>query len=432
MVSSIHDKTLLYSSPEMTRKYHEANNSFFEKIGPLSVIEVSDGIVHPLELSTTNVTKINYYGGVTDEDLNFVDQSLTKRIDPLDKSYANHDWYTGANRERTFNDLDYIDEDVVFIGALSKHYGHFILEGLARLWFFLETTNLKFKCIYISESGPDQFTESFGLFGLDPHKLQRIDVPTRFRKVLIPEPSIRLSDYYHQKYHETVTRIRDSVPPRNFDKVYFSKEGISNSRAVGEVIIQGVFASNGFQIFYPEKMSMLDKIAVLRGAKVFVASSGTNVHNSVFLGDQCECVCLNRSAHYYAVQFMIDIMKKLDSVYIDAYIFPNRKRNLDPIGPFLFGPTKYLFDFFENNKYCYSRFAFYRALPFLMMTYVSTYLRVVIYSSIWRAYNKFVVSKYSFVKLTARALLHFYKISRRVVRDIRSRVNIFFRRFRRV
>lgn len=420
MNSSINRKTRLYCSAEMKGKYCEASNSFVEKTGSLKVMEVLNGIVHPLELSETRSIEFNQYGGVTDENLKFIEQSLTKRTDPLDQSNLNHDWYVGANRGRSFNKIDYVDEHVVFIGALSKHYGHFILEGLARLWFYLDAENLKYRCVYISDDGPDLFIETFGLLGIDTLRLQRIEVPTKFRKILIPEPSIRLSDYYHQMYHETVSRIRNSVSPLSFDKIYFSKAGISNSRAVGEEIIQGVFSRNGFKIFHPEKMSMHDKIAVLRGAKVFVASSGTNVHNSVFLEDQCQCICLNRSAHYYAVQFMIDTMKKLDSVYIDAYIFPNRQCNLDPIGPFLFGPTRYLFDFFESNKYIYSKYALYRPLPSLIMTYVNTNLWTFIYSTSWRIYNKSIVSKYSSISSMAKILLEFYKICRKIVRGFRS------------
>lgn len=421
MNSSLNQKARLYCSVEMEDKYYKGNNSFVEKTGSLNVIEVLNGIVHPLELSETRTIEFNQYGGVTDENLNFLEQSLTKRIDPLDQSYADHDWYIGASKTRSFNVIDYVDEDVVFIGALSKHYGHFILEGLARLWFYLDTENLKYKCVYISDNGTDLFLETFGLLGIDPHRMQRIEVPTRFRKILIPEPSIRLSDYYHQKYHETVSRIRDSVLPESFDKIYFSKEGISNRRAVGEELIQSIFSRNGFRIFHPEKMSMHDKIAVLRGAKIFVASSGTNVHNSVFLGDHCECVCLNRSAHYYTVQFMIDIMKKLDSVYIDAYIFPNRKRNLNPIGPFLFGPTKYLFDFFESKKYFYNRYSLLCALPFLMITYAQAHLSDFIYSTSWSAYNKLIVSRYFSLRSLAKILLQSYKLFRKIMRSFQSR-----------
>ena len=420
MNSSLNKNSRLYCSIEMRNKYYESNNSFVEKTESLKVMGVLNGIVHPLELSETKSIEVNQYGGVTDENLNFIDQSLTKRIDPLDQSYVNHDWYVGANRNRTFNEIDYVDEDVVFIGALSNHYGHFILEGLARLWFYLDAENLRMKCVYISESERDLFVETLGMLKIRSQKMQRIESPTRFRKVLIPEPSIRLSDYYHKKYNETVSRIRDSVPPGNFEKIYFSKEGISNNRAIGEIIIQNIFASNGYHIFHPETLSMQEKISVLRGAKVFVASSGTNVHNSVFLEDQCQCICLNRSAHYYAVQFMVDIMKKLNSVYIDTYIFANRKRNLDPIGPFLLGPTRYLFDFFDSYRFSYSRFGLYRKLPCLMGRYARTRLWLVFYTLSWRAYSKFSASKHFIVRLIARVLLHMYKIPGKILRTLGS------------
>jgi len=419
MIFSPDKKKRLYCSVEMERKYHEANNSFIEKTESLKVKEVINGIVHPLELSETKLVEVNQYGGVTDGNLNFIEESLTKRTDPLDNSYVVHDWYVGANRNRDFEGIEYIDDNVVFIGALSKHYGHFILEGLARLWFYLEEKNLRFKCVYISEIGPDLFIDIFKLLKIDPQKMQRIEVPTRFRKVLIPESSIQLSDYYHQKYYDTVSRIRDSVPAKNFDKVFFSKEGISNSRAVGEIIIQNVFERNGYLVFHPEKLSMYDKIAILRGAKVFVASSGTNVHNSVFLEDNCECVCLNRSAHFYSVQFMIDILKKLNNVYIDAYIFPNRKRNLGPIGPFLFGPTKHLFEFFKINNFKYNKFILYANFPLLLIIYFSQHLNIIVYSVSSNMLYKSKSSNYLLLRIAAKVLLHLYRSFKTLLMRIR-------------
>jgi hypothetical protein len=420
MVFVPNKKTWLYCSAEMETKYYKANNSFIEKTESLKVIEIINGIVHPLELSETKLIEVKQYGGVTDVNLNFIEESLTKRTDPLDNSHVIYDWYVGANRNRDFADIEYFDDDVVFIGALSKHYGHFILEGLARIWFYLDAKNLKFKCVYISEIGPDLFLDIFKLLKIDPHRMQRIEVPTKFRKVLIPEPSIRLSDYYHQKYYETVSRIRDSVPAQSYNKVFFSKEGISNSRAVGEDIIQSVFESNGYLVFHPEKMSMYEKISILRGAKIFVASSGTNVHNSVFLEDNCDCVCLNRSEHYYSVQFMIGILKKLNNIYIDAYILANRKRNLGPIGPFLFGPTKHLFDFFKINNFKYNKFILYANYPLLVITYFSQYLNIFIRSASTKFLNKSIRSNYLFLRIAAKVLLYLYKSAKTLL--IRSKI----------
>jgi len=408
--------TQLYCSIEMENKYYEARKSFVEKTGNLGLTEVPYGIVHPLELSETKSLEVNQYGGVTDQNLNFIHQSLTKRNNPLDQSYVNYDWYVGANENRNFSDIDYIDEDVVFIGALSDHYGHFILEGLARMWFYLDDENLKMKCVYISESEKFFFTETFELLSIYSNKIMRIKSPTKFRKVIIPEPSIRLSDYFHRKYHETVSKIKDSVLPGRYEKVFFSKGEISNNRAIGEIELQNIFANNGYHIFHPEKLSMQEKISVLKGARIFVASSGTNVHNSVFLEDQSQCICLNRSAHYYAVQFMIDIMKRLNSLYIDTFIFANTKRNLDPIGPFLLGPTSYFFHFLDIYGFSYNKYKLYRALPFLIVKYARTRLWLVIYTMSWRIYSKCSVSKYLIVRLIINTLLNMYKISKRIIK----------------
>ena len=36
-------------------------------------------------------------------------------------------------------DIEFIDEEVIFLGPLPDHYGHFITEGLSRLWPYLDS-----------------------------------------------------------------------------------------------------------------------------------------------------------------------------------------------------------------------------------------------------------------------------------------------------
>ena len=53
-------------------------------------------------------------------------------------------------------------------------------------------------------------------------------MPTKFRSVTVPEPSIRFYDYFHIEYKKTIDKIKDSVKKSKINKVYFSKENIGN------------------------------------------------------------------------------------------------------------------------------------------------------------------------------------------------------------
>ncbi len=328
----------------------------------LSVISINNGIIHPLEISETGESENCQFGGVTDSDLHFIPLSATIRTyGRYSHTAAGPRWYVGANPNVQLKEIEFCDEDVVFLGPLSKHYGHFILEGLARLWFYLDSNNSGYKAAYLSEPGMDRFNDVFTFFGIPPENIIRIIKPTAFRTVIVPEQSMRIQSSYHQNYKDTIDRIKQRIPPAGIKKVYFSKEMRHNNRGMGEKIIEDVFVKNGFTIVYPERLSMFDTIAVMKGCETFAASSGTNAHNAIFLNDSATVICLNRSPHLHYVQSMIDRMKNLNSIYVDANV------SLLPVnwsvGPFLFGPTRYLISFFNYFKFEYDEQSLYDEFP---------------------------------------------------------------------
>lgn len=332
----------------MARLLDEEDRQDYVRQDALAAPCIADGIVHPLRLSATAQVENRQYGGVTDAALRWVPQSATPRVASRHCSTPLADWYVGADPACQAADIAQRDEEVVFLGALSRHYGHFVLEGLARLWFMLPAERARLKAVYIAEPGPDPFLELFGFFGLQPQQLEKITQPTRFRAVWVPEPALRLQDRCHPLYKAVIDRILAAVPASAHRRVYFSKEMRGNCRGIGEKPMEEVFAANGYQVFFPERLSMRDTLSVLKGCEVFAASSGTNAHNALWLPDGARSIVLNRSPHAHPVQTMIDRLKQLDAVYVDAdaALLPASWST----GPFLFGPTQQLLAFYRYHR----------------------------------------------------------------------------------
>lgn len=392
----------LFCSNDMLEKFEHECTVDYEKTTPLEVLELSNGIVHPLELSETSQVENNQFGGITDEDLNFINLSLTKRVSPPNFNMRFNDWYRGANPENNNLDFDYINEDVVFLGALPQHYGHFILEGLARLWFYLDSWNTKYKCVYISGDGKDRFNDCFKYFGLEEENIIKITKPTKFRTVIIPEQSIRLHDFYHIKYKETIDRIKGNIKAAEFEKVYFSKARITNNRAIGEASIQDAFSKNNFSLFYPETLSMYETISILKGCKVFAATSATNIHNSIFMDDGNTFVCLNRSAHFHPIQTMIEKMRNLKSIYVDVFIFSSDKNFGD--APCLLAPTSHLFDYFKEQGFNFNRTLFYVKFPYYIYKFITIKPRNFIFTTLYSRYVRVKESKWIVFRLIVKLI----------------------------
>lgn len=258
--------------------------------------------------------------------------------------------------------IDFIDEEVVWLGYAWDFYGHFLSDSLGRLWYLLNNKNLK--VCYISKD-ENPFIEFFRLFGLKDEQMIRVTKPTRFRKIIVPEPAFRYHDYYHEKFKDIINEITKNINPAKFKKVYLSRGKYNPSvPTLGEKVIEDVFKKQGFKVIYPERLSIKKQISLMKGAKIVAGVSGTSLHNILFSNDEIKLISLNRSADVLYMQLLIDELKNIDAVYVDVY------QNPLPISyyaqPYLLGITDEFLQFckdynfklsckFKNGKYKFDR-----------------------------------------------------------------------------
>ena len=331
----------------------------------LEISEFPNCTVFPLEQSTSGLSSLSY-GGIQSEDGNFISQSLTKRVSPKYTEIKFTDWFTTTTNNEVAIE-DNLEKEAVFLGAIPKHYGHFITEGMSRLWYLLDREIDDKELIYISEEGDDFFFELFEIFGIASKNLKRINEPTRFSRIIIPEPSIRLHDYYHDLFNQTIQRVVDSVAKTKVSNIYISKKQRFNGRAIGERVIENIFRHNGFEILYPEQVPLKDFISILNSAKTVVSSSGTSAHNALFMRENSKLICLNRSDHHHPLQIMINEMRNINSVYIDSH-----RNFLDSdfsSGPFNLYPTIYLRNYLRDQDY----------LTFSLLDYLKAIFSTILY-----------------------------------------------------
>jgi hypothetical protein len=112
---------------------------------------------------------------------------------------------------------------------------------------------------------------------------------------------------------------------------------------------------------------MYETISVLKGCDEFVATSGTNIHNSIFMEDGKATICLNRSAHFHPLQTMIDRMKKLKVTYVDIFIF-STNNNFGNY-PCFVTLTSSLKEFFNDNNFRYEKIYLLAVAPLYFILY---------------------------------------------------------------
>jgi hypothetical protein len=327
----------LYSSDNFKEKFCKYASEITEYTGELKVETYNNAVVLPYYNSSHSSSPgaLNV-GGVFDYKGNIIELSKTK--------VSEQTVHVGApeiyNVEQKFR---YIDDDVIFLGNFSTHFGHFLIESMSRLWIYLDNNFFGKKAVYIGKSDVF-FIELLEIFGLDKKNIARIKVPTRFRSVIIPEQANMLYERtYHKKYKEIYNKIRTNSRGYFYDKIYLSRKKFQKEKSAvcGEYEIEKIFEDNGFKIVYPEKVSIKKQIELMKNCKHLAGIQGSAIHLSLFAADGIELTVIYRKHEdIFPAQIKINKMKDIKNTSIEA--------SLDFLRPF---PSNIEYAVSIRNKY---------------------------------------------------------------------------------
>lgn len=231
---------------------------------------------------------------------------------------------------------EYEDKRVVYCGYLVKQWGHFLVEGSARLWYFLKNDDSVDKYVFITEENGDcgvkgNYFEFFRRLGI-ADKIEIINRPVKYREVIVPELGYKRKEYYTDQYKNIFDVIAQNAMSEHdilrdaADKIYLSRGQFKKAleAEAGLDMLDDYFQRNGFKVVYPEKISLGEMILAIRNARVCAAESGTVPHNMLFAEDGQNLIIVERQSIVTEIQTDVDRMKDLDVTYIDAHytIYP--------------------------------------------------------------------------------------------------------------
>ena len=185
-------------------------------------------------------------------------------------------------------ELARIDEPVVLGGHLPKHFGHFLLESLERLWVYpqLELRRLPFV----------HFRERFHVHEQDLLRalLDRYEAPllaltrpTVLSSVLVPEQGIRLGEDYHRQmtvvYDEIRTSLIGPVGEPDPRPVYLSRTRLPRGyrRTLGEPALEQRLAAHGIRIVHPQELPLVEQVRLVAHARDVIGPDGTALHLTI-------------------------------------------------------------------------------------------------------------------------------------------------------
>lgn len=282
--------------------------------------------------------------GVVDSDNRFVDIS--------------HEIYHPDDVERKAADSEFShrEETVVYVGFFNPHWGHFVVDCLSSFWFLDEIKADRYVFSYHEGQKPvihKNLREALMLLGVWD-KIEIVDSPVRFSKLYAISNGLVSEEYVLPEVSNVFERIIRNALSRPYESPLPQKVLMSRSKLpkallndIGTENVERLFTANGYHAIYPEKISLTELIRFLHGAKECAAISGTLTHNMLFAPNGSKLYVIEKYAYINTYQPGVDILKNLETTYIDANYF---LRSVNPgLGPFIIGPTPQL-ERFASDK----------------------------------------------------------------------------------
>lgn len=332
--------------------YNYMDNIFLEEIKKmdsedkkskksLTIQKINNGVVYP----RSDIAQ----GGVTYEDGKFVELS---KVD----AFLEHDCFGGSNNLGEISN-QYKNKKVVYFGNFWKHWGHFLIDSISRIWVFLENNYDDYGICYTGHKIDGIYEEFLKLFGLDTNRLIHINQPEKFKEVLVPEcshmPGLYYTDEWVKIFDKVIISALKECKDRNIQKhskkiIFSRKNFLKIGRApfeVGEANIIKLFQNNNFEVICPEEYSLIEQISIINNSDEIVSISGTLAHTLVFAKANTKLIQLKKYPEVNYRQIEINQCRNLNVYNIDVHISPFLVRNG---GPFIYDINKNIIKYFRD------------------------------------------------------------------------------------
>lgn len=335
----------------------------------LKIESIEKGIIYPKNIGESE-------GGVTDKNNNFIEISKLN-------AFLKEDSFGGSENSGKIN-KKYSDFKVVYIGNFWKQWGHFLIDSISRIWYFLENDSEKFKICYTGEKIDGIYKDFFNLFGLDESRFINIQEPHQFKEVIVPECSHMPGLYYSKEWLQIFDKVIDKAMKeytqlglKNHGKriIFSRKNFIKKFKApfeIGELKIVKLFQKNGYEVIYPEEYSLIEQISIIQNSDEIVSISGTLAHTLIFAKNGTKLIQLKKYVESNYRQIEINQARNLQVYNIDVHISPFIVTNG---GPFVFDLNENIITFFKLNSYEISKIEIVKSW-FLRKIYLIYYVFV--------------------------------------------------------
>lgn len=202
-------------------------------------------------------------------------------------------------------------KNVIYLGWLNPHYGHFITETMSRFWIKRDLNSDIWENSYFyfdihtsietieSKTFIKLFLKSFGIeeekiiFGDKSYEVENFYVPS---PSIVLHKSINIKDlnYIWSHFSDYVNRKYPNKIPLSNSKIFLSRSKLKKDKRPmqNEIEVEDRLKKNGYVIIYPETLSFIEQFHIYNQAKIIIGASGSALHNVFFMKENTKIISL--------------------------------------------------------------------------------------------------------------------------------------------
>lgn len=318
--NTLMESATLYLRPCKAEYAGNLQNIYHRNMRPLKFEIIENGIISP-----GDIPQIWNSCVFTPEGL-----PVSYAVEGLPSSHVAENKYSMESRAISAGEIKYPGKRVLYAGYLYPHWGHFLMDSLPQLWGAFSDEFPEFdKIIFTAPENWDDsihanITEALRLSGLYD-KIEIISHPARYASVIVPEKGIvaceRVSNEALTVFDTIVKNAMEGESGCEYGKkIFLSRHAFTkaNRNEPGSEWLDAFFASNGFDIIYPEKKGIAELIRIIRNADIVATLSGTIPHNMIFAREGQKLWIIEKSPLVNKYQEGVNLSRRLDVTGVDA------------------------------------------------------------------------------------------------------------------
>lgn len=234
------------------------------------------------------------------------------------------------------------DRPMVYLGTLAwNDWGHFLLEGLARVWAMKHHPTLAdCRGLYFTRPNhrhKEQPHIAALITNLDcAPRLLRCDRPMLLREVHVPPVSFFIRNHAFKAHTEALARVTHRILnhklPQTTDRpVYLSRRNLSDDlrHIDGEAELEMMLSSHGVRVVCPESLSFESQVRLYNTHRTFIGTYGSAFHSLLFSRQNVRTVVLCES-QINSNYLMIDELLSIEADYVNCLSVDRQSKKIDP------------------------------------------------------------------------------------------------------